>query len=80
MPDPKITLAQMRRHGIRHLLVYCGNGRCRHEGRINADKWADDVRLDQIEARVVCAVCGSTGAEVRPDWSDRPVRQNLTGT
>jgi hypothetical protein len=75
----KITLAQMRSQGIRHVLVYCSNGYCRHEARVNAGRWADDVRLDEIEARLVCTACGSIGAEVRPDWSDRPLRENLTG-
>jgi len=33
----KITLAQIRCHGIRYVLVYCSNGmHCRHEARVIA--------------------------------------------
>lgn len=63
----KITFGQMRegRGGTRHILIYCND--CGHSGTMSADRWGDDVRLSDIEARLVCRACGQRGAEVRPD-------------
>jgi hypothetical protein len=38
-----------------------------------ADRWADDVRLSDVEPRFVCTACGKRGAEVRPnfEWNAR---------
>jgi hypothetical protein len=74
------TLANMRTHGVRHVLIYCvHNARCWHSGRLNVDAWPDDVTFESIERRLVCTRCGVIGAHVRPDWSDGPKRENLTG-
>src|SRR6185295_13628646 len=32
--------------------------------RISGDRWADDVRLSDLEPRFICKAC----ADVRPDW------------
>jgi len=37
-----------------------------HRRQANADGWADDVRLSDIERRFTCKRCGQRGAEVRP--------------
>ena len=62
----KITFGEMRDDmGVRGVLVYCADYRCGH----SADRWADDIRLSDIEPRFVCAACGQRGAEVRPDFN-----------
>lgn len=65
----KVTLANMRSHGRRRVLVYCGNSpRCWHSATIDADAWPDDTALVDVARRMVCTECGAIGAEVRPDW------------
>ena len=69
IPRPqKITFAEMRAAGIRGLLIYCSDYRCSHWIAINADPWADDARLSDLEQRFVCKACGRKGADVRPDF------------
>jgi hypothetical protein len=61
------TLANMRQHGCRDLLIYCSNApRCWHSGKMNADIWPDDTPFAEIERRMVCTKCGIIGAELRP--------------
>lgn len=55
--------AEMRETGLRGVLVYC---HCGHHIELSADRWADDVRLSDLEPRFVCQGCGSRGADVRP--------------
>jgi hypothetical protein len=66
----------MRSSGVRGLLVYCSDYKCSHSIAISADRWADDVRLSDLEERFVCKGCGKRGADVRPDfnWNKTPVR------
>lgn len=51
--------------GVRGLLVYC---HCGHHVALDADCWQDEVRLSDIEPRLLCQGCGSRGADVRPDF------------
>jgi hypothetical protein len=52
MSDPikKITIAEMRAAGVRSVLVYCSDYRCSHSMSLDADRWADDVRLSDSAA------------------------------
>jgi hypothetical protein len=59
----------MRESGVRGLLVYRADFHCSHLVAIIADRWADDVRLSDIEPRFICKVCGKRGADVRPDFN-----------
>ena len=61
----KITFGQMRGMGLRGILVYC---HCGYHVALSADRWPDDVRLSDLEPRLVCQRCGGRGAEVRPDF------------
>jgi hypothetical protein len=36
--------------------------------RISGDRWADDVRLSDLEPRFTCQACSQRGADVRPEW------------
>jgi hypothetical protein len=60
----KITLGEMRGSGARGVLVYCSDYRCSHSTAISADRWADHVRLSDIEPRFTCQAC----ADVRPGF------------
>jgi hypothetical protein len=60
----------MRSSGVRGLLVCCADYHCSHHIAISGDRWADEMRLSDLEPRFVCSVCGKRGADVRPnfDW------------
>jgi hypothetical protein len=78
---PPVTLGHIRSHGVRHLLIYCNQGLyCYHHALINADRWPDETVLLDMNRRAVCAKCGVIGADVRPNWSERPPPGSLTGT
>lgn len=63
--EQKITLGLMRAdNGPTRLTVFCPE--CSHYVVIDADRWADDVRLSDLEPRMVCEVCSHRGADVRP--------------
>ena len=55
--------------GVRGLLVYCADYQCSHSIAISGDRWPDDVRLSDIEARFVCQVCVKRGADVRSGFN-----------
>lgn len=70
MTNPqKNTFGEMRASGCRDVLIYCRDHRCSHHVETNADGWADDVRLSDIESCFVCSVCVKRGADVRPKFS-----------
>src|SRR5438876_597653 len=64
----KITLGEMRSSGVRGLLVYCADYKCAHAVRISADRWADEIRLSDLEPLFICRACGRRGADIRPDF------------
>jgi hypothetical protein len=67
----KITFGEMRASGVRGVLIYCSDYKCSHWTRLGADacaRWSDDVRLSDVEPRLVCEACGRKGADVRPDF------------
>ena len=74
-----MTLGHIRSHGVRRLLIYCSAGLCHHSAVVDADRWPDDTVLLDLDRRAVCTKCGMIGADVRPDWSDRPPAESLTG-
>ena len=65
---PPMTLANMREHLSRELLVYCLNPNCRHTAVLNVDDYADDVPVRWFGPRMVCTGCGVVGADARPNW------------
>jgi hypothetical protein len=38
-PPSKITFADMREQGVRGLLIYCADYRCKHFLAVSADQW-----------------------------------------
>ncbi|RTE92819.1 hypothetical protein [Bradyrhizobium sp. LVM 105] len=61
----KITFGETCGMGVRGVLVYCHCGR---HAPLDADHWADDVRLSVVEPQFVYQGCGSRGADVQPDF------------
>ena len=41
---------------------------------LSADRWPDEVTFGDLQPRMLCAVCGHKGADVRPDWGDVDAR------
>jgi hypothetical protein len=64
-----VTLANMRGHGCRNLLIYCESPWCNNSAELNADWLPDDRPLKSLCPRMVCTHCGLIGADVRPDWT-----------
>lgn len=62
----KISFSKMRESGVREVLIHCRDYRCSHHIEVNADCWADDVRLSDIEPKFFCTKCGRRGGEIRP--------------
>ena len=54
----KITFGDMREQGVRGILIYCANYRCSHSTAIG---WPDDLRLSDIEPRIICRTRGKRG-------------------
>jgi hypothetical protein len=81
MRQQKITLGEMREMGVRGVLVCCSDYHCSHSTAISGDRWADDVRLSDLEPLFVCQACGIKGADVRPDFNwDRTDRSSMQAT
>jgi hypothetical protein len=76
MREQKITLGEMRSSGVHGLLIYCADYRCSHSIAISADRWPDDVRLSDLEARFACKACGKRGADVRPNFQPAKMGTN----
>jgi hypothetical protein len=67
----RVTLGNIRSHGVRLPLIYCSTGLCHHSAVIDADRWPDETALLDLDRRAVCTKCGMIGADVRPNWSER---------
>jgi hypothetical protein len=76
MREQKISLGEMRSSGVHGLLIYCADYRCSHSIAISADRWPDDVRLSDLEARFACRACGKRGADVRPNFQPAKMGTN----
>jgi hypothetical protein len=73
MRPQKITFGDMRKSGVRGVLIYCADYHCSHSVALSADRWPDELRLSDLELRFVCRSCGRRGADVRPDFNwDKP--------
>ena len=63
-----MDLRYMRSLGVHSLNVMCTG--CRHKTIVNADPWPDHLTVLSFVQRMVCTRCGSTSAEVRPNWKE----------
>jgi hypothetical protein len=64
----KISFAELREIGARRVIVYRRDYHCSQSITMDASRWADHVRLSDIEGRFTCTACGKRGADVRPDF------------
>ena len=53
----KITFGEMSDSGVREILFYCRDQRCSND----ADGWADDMRLPDLEQKFTRRACGHHG-------------------
>ncbi len=72
-----MTLANMRANGVRSLWVVCPL--CHHEAVVNVDDYLETVPVPSFGPRMVCTSCGIIGADVRPNWKERPPAESITG-
>ena len=68
---PPMDLANMRHNDVRSLLVTCMQ--CRVARVVNVDSFDGALTVPSFGPRMVCKACGSKGADVRPNWTERPV-------
>jgi hypothetical protein len=73
-PGPPMTLGNMRRQGVQHLICFCLNNTCRHQAIIDVSKYPDDVEVPWFQSKVKCGKCGRKGRwiDVRPNWKEKP--------
>ena len=69
-----VTIASVRAHGVRQLLVYCNGKRegdwpCHHHGELPIEQFSAEETLPEIQGRCRCTVCGWRRADLRPDYS-----------
>jgi len=79
-----VTIALVRTHGVRQLLVYCrgkreGDWPCHHEATLPIECFADDEALADIERRCRCTACGWRRADLRPDYSVEQMGRTSVG-
>jgi C4-type Zn-finger protein len=72
-----MTLGNMRENGVRSLAVSCPQ--CRRQAVVNVDRYDDRIAVPTFGPRMVCTGCGAIGADVRPNWVERPQRESITG-
>ena len=53
MRPQKIAFGEMREMGVRGVLIYCADYHCSHSVAMNADCWAYELRLSDLEPRFV---------------------------
>jgi hypothetical protein len=75
---PPMTLGDMRRQGVRHLIAFCHNDACRHQAIIDVSSYPDDIEVPRSSgARPRCCESGKRGdrrVDVRPNWKEVPTR------
>jgi len=80
-PGPPMTLGNMRRLGVHHLVATCLKDACRHQGLIDVSKYPDDTEVPSFASKIICAKYGARGShiDVCPNWKEPPPRESLTG-
>jgi hypothetical protein len=79
-----VTIASVRAHGVRQLLVYClgkreGDWLCHRSGKLPIDRFQADEVLSAIERRCRCTVCGWRRADLRRDYSKQEAARQSVG-
>ena len=58
-----VTLGNIRSHGCRDLLIYCGSINCNHSATMNADHLPENTVIRVLGPKMVRTKCGHVGAE-----------------
>src|SRR6516164_5689354 len=76
-PGPPMTLANMRRQGVRKLIAYCLNDSCRHQALIDVSAYPDNVEVPSFQRRIKCGECGGQagGRQTQLEGKARHARQ-----
>ena len=56
-----MTLGNMRRLGVQHLVAYCLRDGCRHAGLIDVSQYPADTEVQWFHSHMVCTKCGARG-------------------
>ena len=62
---PPLTLAAMREHGVRSILVWCNA--CNRDASFNADHLPDDLPVRDVALRMHCEQCSSKNIATFPE-------------
>ena len=71
-PDPAMDFENMRDNGVRSLKVTCV--KCYKVSVVNMDGFDERLTMKSFEPKMVCRSCGHRGADVRPNWAEKPSR------
>ena len=73
-PGPPMTLGNMRRQGVHHLIAYCLNDACPHTAPIDVSGYPDVIEVPSFGKWAKCEKCGAsawtcglTGKRRRPE-------------
>ena len=69
---PPMTLANMRRNGVRAVIATCEA--CGHKGDVNVDALAEMVMVPDAGRRLRCSQCGEKRIDTRPAWHTAAIR------
>ena len=69
-----MTLGNMRRHGVHHLIAYCLDDACRHQSNHRRVELSRRHTVPWFQSKVKCGKCGRGGrwVDVRPNWKEEP--------
>ena len=68
--DKPLPLSDQRAFGYTKLFVYCSNPGCHHNTILNASHLSDEITFNELQLRIVCAVCDHRGADARNAWHE----------
>jgi hypothetical protein len=66
-----MTLANMRANGVHTLAVSCTGRECNHDVILDVSCYPDDMPVPAFGPRMVYTICGTIGADARPNWNER---------
>ena len=63
---PAMSFGNMRSLGVSRLSLACFD--CKHEAKMEAALYPDDLAIVALHRRFVCSVCKGRNFDCRPDW------------
>jgi DNA-directed RNA polymerase subunit RPC12/RpoP len=68
-PGPPMTLANMRKNGVRAVIAACQG--CGHKADVNVDALAETIIVPEAGRRLRCNQCGGKRIDTMPAWHTR---------